>query len=95
MKPYLPKAYSQYGADMGRQNNRTGPGYPVKFRLRKIQIDSGGYDSGGAYWGTGQPLYYAWGDGAKEVQEYWTRAWDREEAKAAVRAKWPKASFYR
>jgi hypothetical protein len=26
--------------------------------LRRVTLDSGGYDQGGAYWGIGKPLYY-------------------------------------
>lgn len=95
MKPHLSKAYSQYGADMGRPNNRTEPSYPVRFHVQRIRLNSGGYDSGGAYWGQGQALYYAWGDGAEEVQEHWTRATDRDDAKTAVLNRWPNATFYR
>lgn len=39
--------------------------YPVnrdaalRFRLVRVRLDSGGYDSGGAYWGFANPLYWA------------------------------------
>ncbi len=52
----LSKAFSQYGASMGRSEYGT----PVEGELcglHRIPVDSGGYDSGGAYWGTGRPLF--------------------------------------
>jgi hypothetical protein len=32
----------------------------TKFHLRKVRLDSGGYDPGGAYWGHGGELFEAW-----------------------------------
>jgi len=49
----LPKAYSKYGAQMGRGNTATG-----KCRLGVINLPDG-YDTGGAYWGIGETLYCA------------------------------------
>lgn len=50
---------SKYGAPMGR-----GAEAPLvgKVRMRRVRLDSGGYDPGGAYFGTGAPLYYVSGD---------------------------------
>jgi hypothetical protein len=60
--------------------------------LRRIPLDSGGYDSGGAYWGIGQRLYgYAAADDS--VNGY-IRASDREEAKEAVRLLYPGVRFF-
>ena len=46
----------KFGAPMGR--NDIGK-KPVDKRVfcRRIRLDNGGYDKGGAYWGTGAPLY--------------------------------------
>jgi hypothetical protein len=46
------------GAPMGRPAFGHG-GNPIEpFILRRIRINSGGYDDGGAYWGLGAPLYW-------------------------------------
>lgn len=66
--------------------------------VERVPINSQGYDPGGAYWGTGQPLYVAWehDDTKEEYQrEIFVRAADREEARAAVTATFPNATFYR
>jgi hypothetical protein len=52
----LSNACSQYGASMGRSEY----GSPMEGELcglHRIPIDKGGYDSGGAYWGSGRPLF--------------------------------------
>lgn len=48
----LSPAATQYGASLGRGSNSPGDfdrGQPV--RLRHVNLDSQGYDEGGAYWG--------------------------------------------
>ena len=92
MLDYERKGYSQYGAQMGR--NATDPDGRLKFdttaklSLRKVPLNSGGYDPGGAYWGAGEPLWYA-ADG--EGRFMYLRAPDRAKAKA----QFPNAKFYR
>jgi hypothetical protein len=59
----LPKVNCAYGAPMGRnsygliQNCE-----PRTVRLFRVNLDQGGYDDGGAYWGTGEPIYCATDD---------------------------------
>lgn len=59
---YYSKAYSQFGASMGRRNIRV-PNENELCNLHMVPLDSGGYDPGGAYWGTSDfnrgvfPLY--------------------------------------
>ena len=89
------KAYSQYGASMGRRDNVAEALDVKKLHLERVRLNSGGYDLGGAYWGQGAPLYVAWGDGAEEVQEMFLRASDREEAKEIARGVFKNAKFYR
>jgi hypothetical protein len=61
--------------------------------LRRIPLNAGGYDSGGAYWGHGAPLWSAMSDcGTVDI---WTRARDRQAAKAEVLKVAPKARFWR
>lgn len=58
--PQLPAVNCKYGAPMGRHSygliqnceDRT-------VRLFRLNIDQGGYDDGGAYWGIGEPIYCA------------------------------------
>lgn len=66
---------------------------PIKVSLRKIRLDSGGYDSGGAYWGHGQPLYWAGSDCG--TLDRFFRAATRDQAKAEIRKTYPNATFYR
>lgn len=49
----------RYGAPMGRQGKHIGPPEkvgPVKLHLEVVPLNSGGYDSGGAYWGLRSPI---------------------------------------
>lgn len=86
------------GSSMGRFSSTPGPCTPgAKFYLSKLKLDSGGYDSGGAYWGHPNNLYRAYsseGNG-EEVQESFFRAKNRKEAKETVKASFPGAKFYR
>ena len=87
----------KYGAPMGRAAVRSievkgqhyGPSR--KMHLRKVPLDAGGYDRGGAYWGIGSPLYVAYDDDFRAF----FRADDRDDAKAQALTVWPLASFYR
>jgi len=73
---------AKYGAPMGRH---TGPEYidpdagPIY--LRRVRLNSGGYDAGGAYWGLGKPLFCAQDQDGGTVM---FRAYDRQEAKALL-----------
>jgi hypothetical protein len=56
----FPKVNCRFGAPMGRHESTVAdPGEKVS--LFRVNLDSGGYDDGGAYWGFGQPLYCARG----------------------------------
>jgi len=54
-----PKVNGKYGAPVGRCNiNEMSKTDEIpKVTTRRIYLDSGGYDIGGAYWGIGEPLY--------------------------------------
>jgi hypothetical protein len=54
-----PKVNSKFGAPMGRYDkNCVGKHDEIpKTSTRRIYLDRGGYDNGGAYWGLGSPLY--------------------------------------
>jgi hypothetical protein len=75
-----PEVSGRYGAPMGRPDGMIDDGEPLY--LRRIRINSGGYDDGGAYWGLGAPLYaYGTGDGDWK----YLRARSRDDAKAKIR----------
>ena len=95
----LAQVSARYGAPMGRPSydHRERFVFPhedgsaatftacPKLHLQRVRINAGGYDEGGAYWGTGEPLYWAWDDDG-EVQMF-VRAADREEAKRKLQAR--------
>ena len=88
------------GARLGRPTTdpNTVPLVPFRFYLRRVRLDHGGYDEGGAYWGTGAPLYrFETGEGPDDLTAWPTgflRARDRQDAKAKLRADYPAARFY-
>lgn len=74
------------GAPMGRPSlGDVMDAPPGSVHLFRVRLNSGGYDSGGAYWGTGTPLYcaaafYAGPDGEPERYQRFTRASTRDVA---------------
>jgi len=52
----LPDVGSRYGAPMGRTSYRLDPD-AGEITARRVTLDPGGYDAGGAYWGLGAPLW--------------------------------------
>lgn len=97
MPEQLSNGSSIRGAQMGRADHITEPDYPVKFHLRPLRWVDGDYDEAGAYWGGGEGnfIFHAWGDGAQEEQEMFTRSYCREEAKREILSLFPNARFYR
>lgn len=84
------------GAYMGRGNVVPDDHDTVrKMRLTRLRMYDYAYDSGGAYWGQGIPLYWAYGDSDTEQAECFVRGNTREEAKRLVRETFPNARFYR
>jgi hypothetical protein len=80
--PGITNVSSKYGAPMGRWEG----GHPESLadrtvRVFRVPICAQGYDSGGAYWGIGAPLYCA-----TDQEEYtrYIRAADRESAIQAL-----------
>ena len=89
-----PPVATRYGAPMGRH---TGPDYleisagPIY--LRRVPLNGGGYDTGGAYWGIGAPLFYA---EDQDGNSRFFRARNRDAAKAEIRRLFGDAArFYR
>ena len=60
--------------------------------LRRVPINAGGYDAGGAYWGLGAPLYWAAQENGASL---YLRAGSREGAKGKLRAKFGALRFLR
>lgn len=102
----LPDVSSRYGAPMGRRDSSSytdSHGRRVEitctadsppFYLVRVPLDSGGYDSGGAYWGLGAPLYRFEHSRLSDLSGF-ARGRTREAAKAAVRESHPLARFFR
>lgn len=98
---YYSKACSKYGASMGRSEFREhSEDESLKFRLARVPLNAGGYDPGGAYWGTPSNLYVAEveteteSEGLRETRLF-RRAASREACKALIIATYPNARFYR
>lgn len=69
---------SRYGAPMGRREaGSIDTSAPRSVRLFRVRLDAGGYDDGGAYWGTGAPLWCAEDD---DGNRQFIRAGTRERA---------------
>lgn len=88
MNPSHNKVSCKYGAPMGRSESNLGSG---KVHLQKVNLNSGGYDRGGAYWGTGTQLYVAWDDEGGEV---YARAHSRAAVKQLLSDQYTGISFY-
>src|SRR3990167_361339 len=90
MKDCERKGYSEYGSQMGRQEDKVPRNATGKMRLYRVPLKQG-YDPGGAYWGAGAPLFCV--ELVTENEQYieYFRAWTRDE----VKEKFPLASFYR
>lgn len=73
---------------------REGRDRPLRFYLQHVRLDSGGYDSGGAYWGHDLPLYRYEAEDEPDTSGM-IRARNRDAAKATIREDYPNAQFYR
>lgn len=97
----LTNVSSRYGAPMGRKSFYPAfPGQEVKLHLQKVPINSGGYDSGGAYWGlpvydrsddSWGFLYRAWSSDG--LISFYLRSWSREAARLAILKDYPGAKI--
>lgn len=88
----LSNVSSKYGAPMGRAEALPEDlSEPIKVSLARVRIDRGGYDSGGAYWGLGAPLYRATSD--DDAVDLFVRGASKELAQQLVLNKVPGAYF--
>lgn len=92
MQSLITPVSSKYGAPMGRYSKEYLETESGKIYLRKVPLDSGGYDRGGAYWGLGPTL---WECSDQESNGFIFRASNRESAKAYILSMFPDAKFYR
>lgn len=90
----LSNASNPYGAPMGRSND-TDPTFDGKLHVQAVNLDSGGYDKGGAYWGgnmRGAYLYAAFSSDGDQIM--YMRVASRTEAIAQARAEFPLAKIH-
>ena len=78
---------SKYGAPMGRPN--VADDHAATVKLFRVRFVDGCYDSGGAYWGAGEPLYAAIGDGF----EWYARARSLEDARSDLLDEFPELTI--
>lgn len=88
MKPFEINVSSKYGAPMGRPGGETLTG---KVHLCRVPLVDGGYDQGGAYWGTPDNLFCLYNDDCTR----YLRASNRNDAKSQALIFWPNIKFYR
>lgn len=80
------------GAALGRGSIKDAPAdATVELFIRRISIDSGGYDVNGTYWGTPDDLW--WAADAEGDVELTCRAPDRPAAESKFRQSYPRATF--
>lgn len=92
--PTLPKGFTKYGAKLGRVSHPGSSNDPLAKRLFTVACigpDEGGYDIGGAYWGLGDPVY--WAHCSLTGANYFCRAETKHGAKAQVLRAYPNALF--
>lgn len=90
----LSKVNCRYGAPMGRPSIcNVDPALIGKLHLRRVIRDSGGYDSGGAYWGLGGRLWWYYHHAHDCEGLLWAES--RDAAKQKIRETFPDVQFYR
>ncbi len=82
------------GSQMGRRNEIPNDYAGEPLVITKLLLDEG-YDFMGAYWGSGVPIWIAWGESETEQVRVYIRAKNREAAKATFLAILPNATFSR
>lgn len=55
-----PPVGGRYGAPLGRRTRWAAGPFFGRVRARRVPLDKGGYDRGGAYWGLGAPVWYVY-----------------------------------
>lgn len=83
----LENVSSKYGAPMGRHSTCTLESMTGKVHLRRVDLNMGGYDNGGAYWGSGAPIW--------QVESETDVAYFRASNRTIAKTKLPNARFFR
>ena len=75
--------FDHRGASMGRAEDF--PSSPCRAYVQRVRLGSGGYDSGGAYWGLPDDLWcgFDW----EGTMRLFVRAQSRQEAKAQIKGR--------
>lgn len=81
------------GAAMGRNSDHE-PGFAGKLYLRRVHLNSGGYDRNGTYFGVGAPLYWVASE-CGSVDYVFRCSGDRASARFCVLQDYPKATVRR
>lgn len=82
------------GAAMGRRDiHNEATEWEGKVYLRRVPLDSGGYDQNGTYFGSGMPLW--WYSNSEGTIDGVARAQSRRGAREEVLKTYPKARFFR
>jgi hypothetical protein len=83
------------GAPLGRSQSVPAPGQQITSRvhLHRIRLSAYGYDSAGAYWGLGEPLFHAFTECG--TLDYHLRATSRGGAMSAVVREFGEVKFFR
>lgn len=88
----LPKVDCSRGAPMGRPDIEPERDPPRVVIARVPLTVDGAYDAGGAYWGSGQPLWCVHNHGAFELEEeivFFYRADTKDDVREYVKNRWP------
>lgn len=65
----------------------------MRFLLRRVRLNQGGYTDRSKYFGTGAPLYEYQDQETGDIFDQ-VRAYDRQDAIARIKHKYPNATFY-
>jgi len=85
-------AVTAYGAPMGRPSiHLDEPNAAVVLTVSHVEVDDGGYDANGTYFGLGKPLF--WVTDEEGTVDFMVRGWDQEEVLETVRRLYPNATF--
>jgi hypothetical protein len=81
----FPEVSCKLGAPMGRHGDNPALLRGIKCLHARRQGGKGGYDKGGAYWGTPSNVWGVWAWLAGDVVVTYVRAWSRRAAIEQVR----------
>lgn len=80
------------GAALGRPTIKGDPAYDGRLYIRRVHLDSGGYDRNGTYFGHGAPLY--WVSSPDSDIDFMERGFSRNHVAAKVASRYPNAKIH-